>query len=68
MHYLQLIFQEFQSSDHCAADSGEHWLADPGALQFIQRACIHVLHAIIHATFDKECTIEFDDFWCDCAM
>lgn len=68
MHDLQAIFQESKTGDDALGDAAEDVLGYTVAVQVVQAAGVHVLHAIVDARFDKESSIEFDNFRSDRSM
>jgi len=63
MYDLQFILEKLETTDHAAGDSAQDILRDARTLELVERASIHVLHAIINARFYKESAVEFDNLW-----
>jgi len=64
----EIIFEKFETSDHSYGYSCKDVLWDTYELELVKRAGVHVLHAVVDTRFDKESTVKFNDFRCDCAM
>ena len=68
MNDVEIVFEEFETSDHAGGYSSKDILWNACGLELIERAGIHVLHAVVDTRLDEKGTVKFDDFRCDCAM
>lgn len=68
MNDVEMVLEEFETPDHAISYSCKDVLWDTDGLEFVEGACVHVLHAIVDTRLDEKCTVEFNDFRSDCTM
>jgi hypothetical protein len=69
VHDLQRILQESQPSNHTSRYPRQHVLIlDPSLVDIVERASIHVLHAVVDTRLDEERSVKLDDLGGDGSM
>ena len=68
MHDFELVLEEFEPLDDALGAPTQHILRHVAPGNVVQRAGVHVLHAIVDARLDEESAVEVDDVRRGCSM
>lgn len=68
MNDIEIILEEFETPDHAGGYTSEDVLWNAYELELIERAGVHVLHAVVNTRLDEKSAVKFNDFRGDCAM